>query len=327
MPMYGVEAYIGRAIESVQQQTFTNWELLIVNDGSKDRSREVAAEYERQDERIKIIDKPNGGLTSARLKGFECSTGKYLVFIDSDDSLQPSYLETLIANIQKYDADICMCSYNTINNRNVKANTLCFLQKTTILEGEDNIFQNYFLLQIPSYRRNTKFLPSFMWLRLFKREVIVDDLFVSERKVLLEDLAFSARLFKRLNRVVVIDEPLYNYYVNNGSLTMKYRENVWGMMKELIAEVNNVLEGHPKKYIEERVVGQCLTAMQFSLLNASRLDFKSFQSEYYNIRKEKSKVWRCMPLWGIKHGFVVMIISLWVRCPYILYKYNRKKIL
>lgn len=81
MPVYGVELYIAKAIESVMKQTFSSWELIVVNDGTKDRSREIAKQYEAGDSRIKVYDKENGGLSDARNFGLKLATGKYIHFL------------------------------------------------------------------------------------------------------------------------------------------------------------------------------------------------------------------------------------------------------
>ena len=327
MPMYGVEPYIGRAIESVRQQTFTSWELLIVNDGTKDRSRDIAAKYESQDQRIRIIDKTNGGLTSARLKGLEYAVGDYLAFIDSDDTLQSSYLDVLYANIKKYDADVCMCSYNTVVGANTTPHYLYFEDRTTIIEGKA-IFQNYFLPQIASIKRGACFLPSFMWLRLFKKSIVTADLFVSERAVYQEDLVFSARIVKTLERVVVINEPLYNYFVNSGSLTQKYRDNAWQMMSNLANEVSIAFKEYPNELTIERKYSQIFFAVHFTLMNASRMDFHSFKKEFRRVRGMDSvrEALRHISLMGLKPTFIVLLVSLKVKCPYISYLYNKKRL-
>lgn len=325
--MYGVEAFIARAIESVQQQTFTDWELLIVNDGTKDRSREIAAKYEKQDERIRIIDKPNGGLTSARLKGLEFAQGDYFSFIDSDDTLHPDYLEVLYSNIQKYGADVCMCSYNTVHGENTTSQHLYFTEKTTILEGDD-ICAKYFLPQIPSVKADAVFLPSFMWLRMFRKGVIKECMFVSEREVYKEDLAFSARIFKELNRVVVLNTPLYNYYVNDGSLTQKYRDNAWGMMLSLTKEIKQSLSTCPKIKSDDRMKGQMISAIHYALMNAARLDYRGFKNEYNIVRSNQEVKWIIgnLSCRGLRKAYLVLLISLKMNCPYLLYKYNKTRI-
>ena len=327
MPMYGVETFIARAIESVQQQTFTDWELLIVNDGTKDQSREIAADYEKHDERIRIIDKPNGGLTSARLKGLEYAQGDFLSFIDSDDTLQIDYLEALYSNIVKYDADVSMCSYNTVFGSSVTPCMLYFPNVTTIIEG-DTIFCDYFLPQVKSIKKNAVFLPSFMWLRLFRRDVVTNDLFVSERMVYQEDLAFSARQVNRLKRVAVINKPLYNYYVNAGSLTQKYRENAWEMMQTLTREIECAFDGHPCALTSEKSLSSVLSAVHFTLLNAARLNYNDFKKVFADIVREKSVTKTCsmISLFSIQRSFLALVIAIRFRCPSLIYNYNKKRI-
>lgn len=325
--MYGVEVYIARAIKSVQQQTFQNWELIIVNDGTKDRSREIAAKYEQDDSRIRVIDKPNGGLTSARLKGLEYAQGDFLSFIDSDDTLQPEYLEVLYTNIKKYDADLSMCSFNRVLGNKVTPCMLYFPDAITLLVGE-TIFRDYFLPQLASSKKNATFLPSFLWLRLFKKEIITSNLFVSEQIVYKEDLAFSARLLKKLGSVVIVNKPLYNYHVNRGSLTQKYRENAWGMMTALTKEIEHVIKDVPGNMVNDRKQGCILSAIHFTLMNASRQDYKSFKKEFFNILKEPivKEVICEINILDIKLAFIVVFFSLRLRCPSILYKYNQSRV-
>lgn len=326
MPMYGVEAYIGRAIESVLRQTFTAWELIIVNDGTKDRSREIAAGY-KKDERICIIDKANGGLTSARLKGLEYAQGNYLVFIDSDDTLQPEFLEVLFDNIVKNDADVCMCSYNIMIGEKSIPQKLYFPDETTIIKKQD-IFEQYYLPQVASVKRGTVFLPSFLWLRLFKKEIVTEDLFVSERVVYQEDLVFSARIHKRISRVVVVNRPLYNYYVNMGSLTQKYCVNAWKMMKALTNEIKLSFEGYSYAITEEKIQSSIVIAAHFVLMNAARLDYKRFKIDFENIINDEmvTSVCRNLSFFSVKWAYVVMIIAIRIHCPFIIYRYNKQRV-
>lgn len=103
MPVYGVERYIAQAIRSVQSQTYSNWELIVVNDGTKDRSREIAADFAVADKRIKIVDKENGGLSDARNVGLKHVTGEYVNFFDSDDWLEPDFLQVMKDTLDSRD--------------------------------------------------------------------------------------------------------------------------------------------------------------------------------------------------------------------------------
>lgn len=327
MPMYNVEEYIGRAIDSVLQQTFSDWELIIVNDGSKDESRNIASKYIDIDPRIRLIDKSNGGLSSARQKGCEQAIADYIVFIDSDDTLEPQYISVLYSNIIKYRADVSMCSYNTVNGICKYSHSLYFSNKITVLEKCD-VFREYFLPQVASVKRGSSFLPSFMWLRMFKRNVLTKEMFVSERLVYQEDLVFSARNFKVLSRIVVVNQPLYNYFVNRGSLTQKYRDGAWNMMKSLTKEIEYALKDYPLEEVNERKQSQILSSVHFTLMNAARLDYSSFKREFNFIIKDKTvkSVCRYFSLFTIRRAYIVLIISIRLLCPLLLYRYNVKRV-
>ena len=111
MPAYGVEAYIAKAIESVMAQDFQDWELLVVNDGSKDRSREIAKAYEDKDPRIKVLDKENGGLSDARNFGLQYVKGKYVHFFDSDDFIDSDFYSTLVKKMEETNNDFVVTGY------------------------------------------------------------------------------------------------------------------------------------------------------------------------------------------------------------------------
>ena len=101
MPVYGVEDYVGKAIESIQAQTLTDWEFFCVDDGTKDRSGEICDEYAAKDSRIKVIHKENGGAPSARNVAIDKAVGKYMYFMDSDDWAEPEMLEKMVADREK----------------------------------------------------------------------------------------------------------------------------------------------------------------------------------------------------------------------------------
>ena len=102
VPVYKAEAYLHRCIDSIIVQTFTNWELLLVDDGSPDRSGVICDEYAGKDERIKVFHKENGGVSSARNLGIDKAVGEWLCFIDSDDTIQPTYLDNFESFYFKY---------------------------------------------------------------------------------------------------------------------------------------------------------------------------------------------------------------------------------
>ena len=109
IPVYGVEKYIAQCLDSIINQTYKNLEVIVVNDGTKDRSAEIAKEYATKDSRIKVYDFQNGGLSVARNRGLEIATGDYISYIDSDDWLDTKMYETLLKAAMKNDADMVKC--------------------------------------------------------------------------------------------------------------------------------------------------------------------------------------------------------------------------
>lgn len=114
VPVYKVEKFLDRCINSIIQQTFTNLEIILVDDGSPDRSGEICDEWKMKDKRIRVIHKENGGLSDARNKGLDVATGDYVAFIDSDDWIDPDMFQLLYDATQKYQADIAECSWRCI---------------------------------------------------------------------------------------------------------------------------------------------------------------------------------------------------------------------
>lgn len=120
IPVYNTARYLPALIESLQAQTYRDLEIIFINDGSKDESGALLDEFARQDSRVKVIHQKNGGVSAARNAGLDAATGAYITFADSDDTLEPDLYETLMALIEEYHVEISHCSYNRIQNGQVK---------------------------------------------------------------------------------------------------------------------------------------------------------------------------------------------------------------
>ena len=114
VPIYNVEKYINRCIDSIIEQTYTNLEIILVDDGSTDNSGSICDEYAKKDNRIKVIHKENGGVSSARNVGLDTAIGQYITFVDSDDYIEKKYCEILLKTLKKQKADCVACGYNRI---------------------------------------------------------------------------------------------------------------------------------------------------------------------------------------------------------------------
>lgn len=130
IPVYNVEKYIDKCMDSILCQSYQDFEIILVNDGSTDKSPAICDDYEKKDERIKVIHKENTGTSSARNVGLDVSTGKYITFIDSDDWIHKNYLETLLNLISENSADIAICEHIKVTDENIKD------EITDIADGE-----------------------------------------------------------------------------------------------------------------------------------------------------------------------------------------------
>ena len=114
VPIYKVEHYLPKCIDSIIHQTYQNLEIILVDDGSPDNCPEICDEYAKRDKRIKVVHQENGGLSAARNSGVEMANGEFLCFVDSDDYIHPKMYEILYKNLKKFKADISICDYNVV---------------------------------------------------------------------------------------------------------------------------------------------------------------------------------------------------------------------
>lgn len=200
VPVYNVEQYLRTCIESVINQSYTNWELLLVNDGSIDKSPDICNEYAIIDERIDVIHKVNGGLSSARNSGLDNASGDYVTFLDSDDFWHPDYLNTMVGLCLIYDADISQCNFIRGKQTEYTIRGSRFYEKTF---DKYSIFLNGYSKII-------------MWAKLYKIH-----LFEGIRMpvgTINEDDFTTWKLYFNAKRIVVTNKPLYYYTYNENSI-------------------------------------------------------------------------------------------------------------
>ena len=138
IPIYNVEKYVKRCIDSVLAQTYKNIEIILVDDGSEDNCGEICDEYAKSNNYIKVLHQENSGLAAARNNGIKITTGDYIAFVDSDDYVLPQMYEILYKNMKNYDADISTCNrYRNINNKNDYENMDTDTEKIHVFTGQD----------------------------------------------------------------------------------------------------------------------------------------------------------------------------------------------
>lgn len=220
VPVYNAEKYLANCIESLSNQTYTNIEIILVNDGATDNSLTICENYAKKDKRIIVKSIENSGVSTARNIGIDLATGKYITFVDSDDWAEPEMLEYAVENIEYHESDITIWSYykNYYNNE----------IKLSLLPGGDQVFEDdkTFLYLKTIYGRYSEDIVregvsvGTTWCKLYRTN------FVKKNKIKFnplltraQDTIFSLHAFSLANKISFFDEHLYHYRISNSSTT------------------------------------------------------------------------------------------------------------
>lgn len=228
VPIYNVEKYLKRCVESLINQTYKNIEILLIDDGSTDSSAEICNKLEKVDSRIKVYHKENGGLGSARNYGYKYAKGEYILFLDSDDYIELNTIE----NMMEYsEYDIVCCGFDRVD------------EETKKVYSQEMIKMPFDELEITDKTiMETAFLSPSGWGKLFKKELLSNIKF-SEDKRAVEDTLFYLEVIPKAKKIKYIKKILWHYMVRENSLIMSITEEKADLFEKNLLEVK-------KKYIE-----------------------------------------------------------------------------
>ena len=226
IPIYKVEPYLKRCIDSIINQTYRNLEIILVDDESPDSCGKTCDDYAKTDDRIIVIHRKNGGLSCARNSGLDVATGEYITYADSDDYLELTMIDKMMYYVLKYDLDVMEIAPKTINS--------------------NRRFNNAFTLEDPisATKRILSKTAFSVWRRLFKKNIVEDMRFIPG--LIHQDVFYTMDMLKRIKRNGYLDSPLYNYNTQNDSITRsKYSlEKIKTGIRATEYIVNNVID-HP----------------------------------------------------------------------------------
>ena len=234
VPVYNVEQYLDKCLDSLTNQTYKNLEIILIDDGSTDSSGKKCDEWKQKDTRITVIHKQNSGVSSARNMGLNKSTGTYVIFIDSDDYCDIKMIEKLYFLIKKYNSEMAICSfyylYDNYLKEAKKLKNLLKMNKTTFL---DNINQDYY--------------KGYLWNKLLKKELL-KNLQFDENKYICEDMFFVINYLENCNNIIYTDQSLYYYRQNNNSVMHNMNLNkVYHHVKSLDEIITLIKERYHSK--------------------------------------------------------------------------------
>ena len=220
VPVYNVENYLSECIDSLINQTFNDIEIILINDGSTDRSGEICRKYSENDNRILFIDKKNEGVSIARNTGLSIAKGEYIAFVDSDDFIDRNMLKIMYDKAIKTKAEIIRCNsriLREVSKNNILKETEVCSKILNKVEFKEEIVKNDIVIG------NNAMV---VWGNLYKRDIIESNKLKFEQ-ICLEDYLFNMQYFKYVEKYCWISNRLYNYRVLNNSLSRTFNPNIF----------------------------------------------------------------------------------------------------
>ncbi len=326
VPIYNVSKYLDTCIESIIKQTYTNLEIILVNDGSTDNSDDICKKWEQVDKRIIYINQKNSGVSVARNNGLTRATGEYVSFVDGDDYLEPNMIEKLHNFIIKNKVKVAMCGYYFISSQEKKE--IKYFNKDRIFDTNSN--KKELLEQIIQFLG----VP---WGKLYSKDFLINNNIqfkVGLKRM--QDTIFTLEAFELCDKIAYLNEPLYDYRYLQNSVCNKYSpdfsktaKNILKYFKEYLDKYN-LMNDYEYLYYTKMILliiemiklqyipDECDMPL-FKKIRQIKLEIKSFHPNFNLVSKQfldnKSKI----GFFLLKHHFYLLF--------YIIYKlsYKNKK--
>lgn len=297
IPIYNAINFFQRCIESVLNQTYSDLEIIIIDDGSTDGSEKLCEEYAKKDSRCKVFHQQNKWLSEARNVGIKKATGNYIAFIDHDDWIHPQYFELLLNAIRQTGSKASMCFYKKIfiDHFEEDKNIYQIKESFKLFKSQDMLNA---ILEIPiSKTRNSPIPFECIWGKLYSVDVIKDLQFVTMKG---EDMEYNSRLYQRVEEFALVPEYLY-YWIQHKNSTHRYpiEVAVEGDLKEGIKICENFSKNHDHirskalkrimlSYLATRYLIKEHTYNNYTPLTYEMLE--SIKNNYYNEFKRDKKI-------------------------------------
>ena len=280
VPVYNVENYLARCVDSILAQTYQNLQILLVDDGSTDSSGRICDDYAAGDSRITVIHKKNGGLSSARNAGIEAAQGEYLAFVDSDDWIEPEMYDHMLTLMEKYQGTlVCAGRYDVNGATGEKKIGLCPKEETCI-SAEEMVGKIFLWDGCDSSACD----------KLYHRSLFASFRY-PEGKVC-EDVPTTYKIVLQAERVVLCDRPFYNYYHRPGSISMAFAitEKTFHFSQHTAVIYPEIRDHHPNiepqaRYLRVRSLSHILLLLE----QAENRVRETFAAQYRQARKDLRK--------------------------------------
>ncbi len=220
IPVYNVEKYLKECVDSIIRQNYENWEVLLVDDGSKDSSSAICDEYSSKDSRIITIHQENAGPSRARNHGLDKSTGQFVMFVDSDDHIEQNMIRKMIDTINDNEADLVICGYARFSDDSYDARSYS-KEPLVVMNSRGQLAKFY-------TKPNTNMFGVSIWAKLYRNDIIQDNHLRFNPDISYEeDCQFNIDYFERINKTAIINDVFYMYRQMTVSLSKGYKKNTF----------------------------------------------------------------------------------------------------
>ena len=304
VPVYNVEAYLERCVESILQQTYTHFELILINDGSTDSSGQICDHLASQYENIKVYHIENAGVSNARNMGIQLATGSWVTFIDSDDFVTQDYLATLASAVEGVNVGFAIAPLHHIKN-GIVTDLPSHSGKTELWSTEETMKE---LLMTT----RTSFFPV---AKLFKRDLLADEKFNTNYHLAEDALFLTELLLKTRCSSVFIDKPIYYYDHREGSATTSVNRYVFDTIevyKQIIAQVSQIFP-NLKHELKNRECWSYITVYD-KIIFTSRGEYQKEKAELRTwIVQHRREIWKDAYFTTFrKVAILSLVISPWL---------------
>lgn len=272
VPVYNAEKYIERCIKSLIGQTYKNIEIILINDGSEDKSLNILRNFENRDKRITLINQENSGPSKARNLGINKSTGNYIAFIDADDYVELNYIEKMIKQSNCFKSDMIVCNYKEVRKEGeIPSNIFTFINNGEAYDCDTNCIGEVLCGR-----------GGLVWGKLLKSSIIKENKIRFDENIsMCEDLLFTLEFIKNTKVVSKIDDYLYihNKY-NDESITAKYNKELFNEQVKVQRKLeqfvysNNFNNSYIENLLYERLKGIMWFSIYKEIINEDQLRFK-----------------------------------------------------
>lgn len=304
VPVFNAEKYLAKTIKSILGQTHSNFELILINDGSTDKSESICLDYLKKDKRIKYHKQKNQGPSVARNLGIDMAIGDYITFVDSDDYLIEDGLEILLMHSK--DSDLVISGYINLFHNDNQSSTLPVISK--------HYTKNDFIQGLGQLLHQNLF--HYVWDKLYRKDILETIRFDSKLK-LGEDFFFNLEVLEKIEEISLVHEVTYKHiWINEASLTEGFKEELFLLRKKMYLTMVSFLEKNQEyqnenKYYVDKIFAQRIVACFMNLIaKDSPYDEKKIKEQIRLILEDESvrsilPVFSQLPKWQLPYGYMI----------------------